>query len=79
MPRKLKTYATSLGFYDQAGRRPAVQDWGASSNLFHQVAANGSDDPDIVAGGSLTWSQGKRHHLLGRHSGPNIGGYYAPS
>ena len=51
--RKLKTYQTSLGFYDQAVAAPsmkaALQAWGASSNLFHQGAAKETDDPDIVA------------------------------
>ncbi|MEY9884786.1 cell envelope biogenesis protein TolA [Bradyrhizobium sp. USDA 329] len=53
MPKKLKTYQTSLGFYDQAIAAPsmkaALQAWGASSNLFHQGAAKETDDPDIVA------------------------------
>ena len=51
--RKLKTYQTSLGFYDQAiaapSMRAALEAWGASSNLFHQGAAMETDDPDIVA------------------------------
>src|SRR5205807_3113033 len=51
--RKLKTYQTSLGFYDQAVAAPsmkaALEAWGASSNLFHQGAARETDDPDIVA------------------------------
>ncbi|RXH25410.1 TolA protein [Bradyrhizobium nanningense] len=51
--RKLKTYQTSLGFYDQAIAAPsmkaALEAWGASSNLFHQGAAKETDDPDIVA------------------------------
>lgn len=53
MPRKLKTYQTSLGFYDEAVAAPsmkaALQAWGASSNLFHQGAAKETDDPDVVA------------------------------
>ncbi|MDA9408164.1 cell envelope biogenesis protein TolA [Bradyrhizobium sp. CCBAU 45384] len=53
MARKLKTYITSLGFYDQAVAAPsmkaALEAWGASSNLFHQGAARETDDPDIVA------------------------------
>ena len=53
MARKLKTYVTSLGFYDQAvaapSMRAALEAWGASSNLFHQGAARETDDPDIVA------------------------------
>jgi type IV secretory pathway VirB10-like protein len=51
--QKLKTYQTSLGFYDQAIAAPsmkaALEAWGASSNLFHQGAAKETDDPDIVA------------------------------
>lgn len=51
--RQLKTYQTSLGFYDQAVAAPsmkaALETWGASSNLFHQGAAKETDDPDIVA------------------------------
>ncbi|CUU18939.1 cell envelope biogenesis protein TolA [Bradyrhizobium barranii] len=53
LKRKLKTYQTSLGFYDQAVAAPsmkaALEAWGASSNLFHQGAARETDDPDIVA------------------------------
>ncbi|WP_027572214.1 hypothetical protein [Bradyrhizobium sp. WSM1743] len=53
MPKKLKTYQTSLGFYDQAIAAPsmkaALHAWGASSNLFHQGVAKETDDPDIVA------------------------------
>lgn len=51
--RKLKTYQTSLGFYDQAVAAPsmkaALEAWGAKSNLFHQGIARETDDPDIVA------------------------------
>lgn len=51
--RKLKTYQTSLGFYDQAVAAPsmkaALEAWGAQSNLFHQGIAKETDDPDIVA------------------------------
>ncbi len=53
MPRKLKTYVTSLGFHDQAVAAPsmkaALEAWGASSTLFHQGAAQETNDPDIVA------------------------------
>ena len=53
MPRKLKTYQTSLGFYDLAVSAPlmkaALDAWGAGSNLFHQGAAKETDDPDVVA------------------------------
>lgn len=51
--RKLKTYQTSLGFYDQAVAAPsmkaALEAWGAKSNLFHQGLAKETDDSDIVA------------------------------
>ncbi|SFM50873.1 hypothetical protein SAMN05216573_102184 [Bradyrhizobium sp. Rc3b] len=51
--RKLKTYQTSLGFFDLAIAAPsmkaALEAWGADSNLFHQGAAKESDDPDVIA------------------------------
>ena len=53
MARKLKTYQTSLGFFDLAiaapSRKAALDAWGADSNLFHQGAARESDDPDVIA------------------------------
>jgi hypothetical protein len=53
MARKLKTYQTSLGFFDLAVAAPsmkaALEAWGADSNLFHQGAARQSEDPHIVA------------------------------
>src|SRR5215510_11448964 len=53
MARKLKTYQTSLGFYDLAIAAPsmkaALEAWGAGSNLFHQGIARETDDPDVVA------------------------------
>src|SRR5260370_23655795 len=53
MAKKLKTYETSLGFFDLAIAAPsmkaALEAWGADSNLFHQGAARESDDPDVVA------------------------------
>ena len=53
MARKLKTYQTSLGFFDLAIAAPsmkaALEAWGADSNLFHQRAAKESDDPNIIA------------------------------
>lgn len=53
MARKLKTYQTSLGFFDLAIAAPsmkaALEAWGANSNLFHQGVARESDDADIVA------------------------------
>src|SRR3954465_6479195 len=53
MGRKLKTYQTSLGFFDLAIAAPsmkaALEAWGAESNLFHQGAAKETDDPDVIA------------------------------
>jgi hypothetical protein len=53
MIRKLKTFVTSLGFFDQAIAAPsmkaALEAWGADSNLFHQGAAKQTEDPEIVA------------------------------
>src|ERR1700728_3496564 len=53
MARKLKTYQTALGFFEQAIAAPsmkaALEAWGADSNLFHQGAAKESHDPDIIA------------------------------
>jgi colicin import membrane protein len=53
MPRKLKAFQTSLGFYDLAIAAPsmkaALEAWGAGSNLFHQGFAKETDDPDVVA------------------------------
>ncbi|UQR64839.1 cell envelope biogenesis protein TolA [Bradyrhizobium sp. C-145] len=53
MARKLKTYQTSLGFFDLAIAAPsmkaALEAWGADSNLFHQGAAKESDDRDVIA------------------------------
>src|SRR5438045_7367560 len=53
MARKLKTYQTSLGFFDLAMAAPsmkaALEAWGADSNLFHQGAATESHDPDVIA------------------------------
>jgi len=53
MARKLKTYQTSLGFFDLAIAAPsmkaALEVWGADSNLFHQGAAKESKDPDVIA------------------------------
>src|SRR5213076_2609708 len=53
MARKLKTYQTSLGFFDLAVAAPsmkaALQAWGSDRNLFHDGVAKQSDDPDIIA------------------------------
>jgi hypothetical protein len=53
MARKLKTFETSIGFYDLAIAAPsmkaALEAWGAGSNLFHQGVAKETEDPDVVA------------------------------
>ena len=53
MARKLKTYQTSLGFFDLTVSAPsmkaALEAWGADSNLFHRGAARESEDPDVIA------------------------------
>ena len=53
MARKLKTYQTSLGFFDLAIAAPsmkaALEAWGSETNLFHQGFAKETDDPAIVA------------------------------
>jgi colicin import membrane protein len=53
MARKLKSYQTSLGFFDLAIAAPsmkaALQAWGSETNLFHQGFAKETDDPAIVA------------------------------
>jgi hypothetical protein len=53
MARKLKTYQTSLGFFEQAIAAPsmkaALEAWGADSNLFYQGAAKESQDRDVIA------------------------------
>jgi colicin import membrane protein len=53
MARKLKTYQTSVGFFDLAIAAPsmkaALQAWGAETNLFHQGFAKETGDPAIVA------------------------------
>ncbi len=53
MARKLKTYQTSLGFFDLAIAAPsmkaALEAWGSNSNLFHQGVAKEVDDPEVVA------------------------------
>jgi len=53
MARKLKTFETSLGFYDLAIAAPsmkaALEARGAGSNLSHRGVAKEADDPDVVA------------------------------
>jgi hypothetical protein len=70
MPRKLKTFQTSLGFYDLAIAAPsmkaALEAWGAGSNLFHQGAAKETDDPEVV-----TATMSKPGVVLKRPAGSN--------
>jgi colicin import membrane protein len=53
MPRKLKTYQTSLGFYDLVVAAPsmkaALDAWGARGNLFHQGFAKEVEDSKVIA------------------------------
>lgn len=53
MARKLKTYQTSMGFFDLAVAAPsmkaALEAWGTKTNLFHQNLAHETDDPAVVA------------------------------
>jgi colicin import membrane protein len=53
MAKKLKSYQTSIGFFDLAIAAPsmkaALEAWGADSNLFHQGFAREAEAPDIVA------------------------------
>jgi colicin import membrane protein len=53
MPRKLKTYQTSQGFFDLAIAAPsmkaALEAWGAGLNLFREGFAKESDDSDVIA------------------------------
>jgi colicin import membrane protein len=52
MPRKLKVYQTSQGFYDLAIAAPsmkaALDAWGTASNLFHQGFASVSEDAATI-------------------------------
>src|SRR5271170_7166091 len=53
MAKKLKTFLTSIGFFEQAVAAPsmkaALEAWGVEKNLFHQGFATETDDPAIVA------------------------------
>ena len=53
MPRKLKVYQTSQGFYDLAIAAPsmkaALEAWGAGSNWFHQDLAREAVDNEIIS------------------------------
>lgn len=52
MPRKLKAYQASIGFYDLIiavpSMKAALEAWGAGSNLFHQGFAKEADDPAAI-------------------------------
>jgi colicin import membrane protein len=52
MARKLKTYITSIGFYDLAIAAPsmkaALEAWGSNQNLFHQGQAQETDSAPLV-------------------------------
>src|SRR6476661_3441435 len=53
MPRKLKTYQTTLGFYDLAVASPsmkaALEAWGSKSNLFQMGFAREATDAPVIA------------------------------
>jgi colicin import membrane protein len=53
MPRKLKVYQTSQGFFDLALAAPsmkaALEAWGSTMNLFQQGLASESSDRDVIA------------------------------
>ena len=53
MPRKLKTYQTSVGFYDLAIAAPsmkaAAEAWGSDTDVFKKGFAKETNDPKIVA------------------------------
>src|SRR5215831_7630940 len=52
MPRPLKTFVTSIGFYDLAVAAPsmkaALDAWGGGQNLFRQGFAQETNDPAII-------------------------------
>jgi colicin import membrane protein len=52
MARKLKTYVTSVGFFDLAIAAPsmkaALEAWGSNTNLFHQGFAREVKDGSVV-------------------------------
>lgn len=53
MPRKLKTFVTSVGFFDLAVAAPsmkaALEAWGFGHNAFQQGFAGETHDPHIIA------------------------------
>jgi colicin import membrane protein len=58
MPRKLKVYQTSLGFYDLTIAAPsmkaALEAWGANNNLFHQGFAKEANDDKVIEAAMAT-------------------------
>ena len=53
MPRRLKTYQTSIGFFDLAVAAPsmkaAAEAWGSKIDVFQKGFGKETDDPEIVA------------------------------
>lgn len=53
MARKLKSYVTAIGFFEEAVAAPsmkaALEAWGSEHNLFQQGFAQETDDPAIIA------------------------------
>jgi colicin import membrane protein len=53
MARRLKTYQTSIGFFDLAVAAPsmkaAAEAWGSKVDVFHKGFGKETDDPEIVA------------------------------
>jgi colicin import membrane protein len=70
MARRLKTYQTSLGFFDVAVAAPsmkaAAEAWGSKTNLFNKGFAKETNDPAIVAA-----NMGKPGVVLRRPVGSN--------
>ena len=52
MPRQLKVYKTSIGFFDLAVAAPsmkaAAEAWGSDPDIFRRGFAEETDDPKIV-------------------------------
>jgi colicin import membrane protein len=70
MPRKLKVYQTSQGFFDLAVAAPsmkaALKAWGTNRNLFHEGFAKESGDSKVIAA-----TMAKAGVVLQRPVGPN--------
>jgi hypothetical protein len=70
MARKLKTYVTSVGFFDLAIAAPsmkaALQAWGSGSNLFHQGFAR-----EVTTGPVVEATMAKPGVVLKRPVGSN--------